>query len=176
MSFNIEDFDWSGYSFNELNQISISLNREIGHRREDRRKTLLEQIQELVSSEGFSLDDVVGGRHRGKQGKRGPAPVKYIDPETGKGWSGRGRKPVWLVAKLEKGMDIEDFAVETPEEETPEETAPAMYRDPETGKEWNGKGRKPAWVNRKLKDGMQLEDFAVERAPGEAPEEEPAAG
>jgi DNA-binding protein H-NS len=84
-------------------------------------KILLEQFQKLLSSEGLTLEDVIGTKRRGKPRKRGVLRVKYRDPETGKGWSGRGRKPVWLVDKLQKGLKLEDFAVESPPAENPDE-------------------------------------------------------
>jgi DNA-binding protein H-NS len=35
-----------------------------------------------------------------------------LNPDNpGETWSGRGRKPKWLVAKLDKGKKITDFAI-----------------------------------------------------------------
>ena len=36
---------------------------------------------------------------------------KYRDPDTGDTWSGRGRKPRWLEAKIEAGYTLEDLKV-----------------------------------------------------------------
>ena len=36
---------------------------------------------------------------------------KYRDPDTGDTWSGRGRKPKWLEAKIEAGRTLEDLKV-----------------------------------------------------------------
>ncbi|MFV8836516.1 H-NS family nucleoid-associated regulatory protein [Aquisalimonas sp. APHAB1-3] len=33
------------------------------------------------------------------------------DPETGKTWSGRGRKPAWLKAHEQAGRSLEEFRV-----------------------------------------------------------------
>lgn len=38
-----------------------------------------------------------------------PASVKYRDPETGNTWSGRGRMPNWLAARIKSGARLEDF-------------------------------------------------------------------
>jgi hypothetical protein len=46
-----------------------------------------------------------------KPGRQVPA-AKYRDPETGQTWSGRGLKPRWLVAALDGGKTLADFAVE----------------------------------------------------------------
>jgi DNA-binding protein H-NS len=81
---------------------------------------LLDEFHKMLATEGLSLDDVIGVKRRGKQRKRGTVPIKYRDPETGRGWSGRGRMPVWLALKLESGMNREDFAVESPPAENPD--------------------------------------------------------
>jgi DNA-binding protein H-NS len=128
MSIDIDDLDWSAYPIPKLQSVISRITEEIERQRDEKRKILLEQVQNLLSSEGLTLDDIVGTRRRTKQRKRGPVPVKYRDPETGKGWSGRGRKPVWIAEKLEAGMTLEDFAVESPPAENPdtaeEEPAP----------------------------------------------------
>ena len=36
---------------------------------------------------------------------------KYRNPDTGDTWSGRGRKPKWLEAKIEAGNTLEDLKV-----------------------------------------------------------------
>jgi DNA-binding protein H-NS len=37
---------------------------------------------------------------------------KYANPEDrSQTWTGRGRKPNWLVARLKKGANLEDFAI-----------------------------------------------------------------
>ena len=37
--------------------------------------------------------------------------AKYMDAETGKAWSGRGKTPTWLKAALNEGKTMEQFAV-----------------------------------------------------------------
>jgi len=39
-------------------------------------------------------------------------PAKYKDPETAYTWSGRGKKPLWLVDHLAAGRTIEEFRVQ----------------------------------------------------------------
>lgn len=39
-------------------------------------------------------------------------PAKYKDTETGFTWSGRGKKPLWLVEHLAAGRTIEEFRVQ----------------------------------------------------------------
>jgi DNA-binding protein H-NS len=111
---NLDSYDWSTYTIGELQRIADDITNEIQTKREEKKKILLEQFQKLLSTEGLTLEDVIGTKRRGKPRKRGVLPVRFRDPETGKGWSGRGRKPVWLVEKLDAGMKLEDFAVASP--------------------------------------------------------------
>lgn len=46
---------------------------------------------------------------------RGPALIKYRDPITGANWSGRGKRPLWLVEKIKSGARPEDFKLDPPE-------------------------------------------------------------
>ena len=56
---------------------------------------------------GFSVSELFGGRGRGKA-----SAAKYVNPDNkSETWTGRGRKPNWLVAKLNKGAKLADFAI-----------------------------------------------------------------
>lgn len=63
----------------------------------------IEQIRTLMDQYGLSPEDIQGKRRRGRPAGSGaakaakePLPPKYLDPKTGKTWSGRGRAPAWL--------------------------------------------------------------------------------
>lgn len=69
----------------------------------------LAELKALAESKGFSLDELMDVS---KDKKKKPFAAKYADPEhSERTWSGRGRKPNWLVAALESGRSIEDFAL-----------------------------------------------------------------
>jgi DNA-binding protein H-NS len=123
MTINFDDFDWSTYTIGELQRIYDDISNEIQTKRDEKKKTLLEQFHQMLTLEGLTLDDVIGTKRR-RQRRRGAAPVKYRDPETGKTWSGRGRKPVWLDEKLNAGRTLEDFAVTSPPPEKPQHAEP----------------------------------------------------
>jgi DNA-binding protein H-NS len=36
---------------------------------------------------------------------------KYRHPDTGQTWAGRGSRPLWLRAELERGADLKDFRI-----------------------------------------------------------------
>lgn len=44
-----------------------------------------------------------------------PSTPKYRDPEKPENtWAGRGKKPGWLLEKLEAGASLEDFLLDQP--------------------------------------------------------------
>ena len=52
-----------------------------------------------------------GTKTRAKAAKKSPLAPKYRDPQSGKGWSGRGRRPEWFIKAVEGGAKAEDLAV-----------------------------------------------------------------
>lgn len=68
-----------------------------------------EKLQALAEKSGFSLAELFGSK---RGGKRGPAAIKYRNPkDTAQTWTGRGRKPNWLVDAVKKGAKIDSFSV-----------------------------------------------------------------
>lgn len=70
----------------------------------------LAELKALAQSKGFSLDELLDNSKGNK--KKSPVAAKYADPANPDNtWSGRGRKPKWLVAALENGASVENFAL-----------------------------------------------------------------
>lgn len=75
--------------------------------KERERAELKHKIASIAENAGFSVGELFGARGRGKS-----VAIKYQNPDNrAETWTGRGRKPNWLVAKLNKGAKIQDFAV-----------------------------------------------------------------
>ena len=55
--------------------------------------------------------EIASSRGRGSSLKGRKVPPKYRD-SAGNIWAGRGAKPRWLVAAIEEGKKLEDFAIE----------------------------------------------------------------
>lgn len=69
---------------------------------------LVQQAHETVE-QVMRVHAIQHGQPHGNAGKK--VPVKYRNTETGDTWSGRGLKPRWLVAELDKGRSLDDFLV-----------------------------------------------------------------
>ncbi|MEL6297813.1 MAG: H-NS histone family protein [Pseudomonadota bacterium] len=100
--------DYEAMPVKDLLEIQARVNRAISIAKERERAEVKQKIEELASSSGFSINELMGGRST--KGKT-VAP-KYMNPDnTSETWTGRGRKPRWLVAKLDKGAKMDDFKI-----------------------------------------------------------------
>ena len=91
----------------QLLELEAQVQSAISSARERERAEVKKAMAELAEERGFKLHDIMGGRGRGKV-----STPKYANPEDpSQTWTGRGRKPNWLVAKLKKGANMADFAI-----------------------------------------------------------------
>lgn len=71
----------------------------------------LADAQAAVEKHGFSLTQLVPGVKPSASEKK-PLPPKYRNPNDRlQTWSGRGRKPNWLIEEEALGKNIDDFLI-----------------------------------------------------------------
>ncbi len=107
--------------------------RQIQLLKDKARNESLEKIKDIMVSAGLTPKDLMavfgsqpfGGKRRSAApsassenlGNKAPTKgsgkvaMRYKDPSTGEGWSGRGLQPRWLKARIEAGAQLEDFRV-----------------------------------------------------------------
>jgi len=97
-------------SLKDLMELEAKVQAAISEAKDRERIELKQKIEEMASESGFSVEELFV-RSRASLKGRTVAP-KYINPDNrAETWTGRGRKPKWLVAKLENGAKIEEFAI-----------------------------------------------------------------
>lgn len=102
--------DLTKMTYAQLLDLSERVDIAIAERRAEEAKSVKEQLEALAQESGFNLSELVGGKKQ--RGRKGVVVVKYRNPkDASQTWSGRGRKPNWLVEALKKGAKIESFAV-----------------------------------------------------------------
>jgi DNA-binding protein H-NS len=76
------------------------------------RHEVKEEMIRLAAKRGFSVKEVLGPgfAKRSHHAHKTPKPAKFMNPEDPtQTWTGQGRKPNWMVAKIEKGATLEQF-------------------------------------------------------------------
>ncbi len=100
----------------ELEALETSVAAAKAKRREAERAAVIERLRAEARQGGFRLEDLLNLRRAKVRTAPKPAVifakgVKYADPKTGNTWKGRGRRPLWLTNKLNKGQPLESFAI-----------------------------------------------------------------
>lgn len=101
--------DLDKMTYVQLLALQERIQNAIQDRKAEDAKAVKEQMAALAEKAGFSVAELFGDRRRVK---RGPVAVKYRNPkDSSQTWTGRGRKPNWLVAELKRGAKLEAFVV-----------------------------------------------------------------
>jgi DNA-binding protein H-NS len=75
-------------------------------RKSEDAKATKDQLRAYAEKAGFKLEELFG-----KRGSKGSA-AKYRNPkDASQTWTGRGRKPNWLIDAVKKGAKIESFEI-----------------------------------------------------------------
>ncbi|MEW5786904.1 MAG: H-NS histone family protein [Pseudomonadota bacterium] len=69
----------------------------------------LAEIKRLMAEFGISVEDI-GGKSS-KMRTRSVGTAKYRDPASGKTWTGRGRRPAWVVDLEAQGKSLESCKI-----------------------------------------------------------------
>ena len=92
----------------ELKKLRKDVEKAITSFEERRVSEAREQLEAQAKEMGFKLSELVG---KAKKTKAVSVP-KYRHPENPEmTWTGRGRRPQWIVEAIERGEDIETFAI-----------------------------------------------------------------
>ena len=99
-------------SLKELIALEAKLAAAIATARQKERAEIKSKVAELAESHGFSVSELFGGPGRGNGRKKSVSIAKYANPDDQTDtWTGRGRKPNWLLARLKKGAKLSDFEI-----------------------------------------------------------------
>jgi len=97
-------------SYQELMAQIEGLKRQADDARKQEMAGAISEIKRIMAEFGIDPSDLFPARS-GKIKRAGSGIVKYRDPVSGQGWSGRGRRPGWVAALEAQGKTIEDCLV-----------------------------------------------------------------
>ena len=103
------DIDYNALSLDQLKEINKKSAAAISSYENRQRKEAVSKAIEIAKAAGFSSLEEMMASQPAKPAKAEP---KYRHPENPDlTWSGRGRKPSWIVEALEAGKSLDDFAI-----------------------------------------------------------------
>ncbi len=94
----------------ELIQQRDALNVQIAEMQQALRTEALAEIRATMREFQIRIEDLGSGGNSDRGTKMKLAP-KYRNPETGKTWSGRGKRPQWIQDALAVGKSVADYAI-----------------------------------------------------------------
>ena len=99
-------------SLKDLLELQVRVNNAIMKARDREKHDLKAKIDLIAQNAGMSVAELYNmGRGRGAT-KGSKVAIKFINPDNkSETWTGHGRQPRWLSAKLSKGGKINDFAI-----------------------------------------------------------------
>jgi DNA-binding protein H-NS len=100
--------DLERMNLRELKELELKVQRARASVQDRSRADLRKKVEAMIADAGFKVSDIFGGRG----GKGRTVAAKYANPDDpSETWTGRGRKPRWLNAKLQEGGKIEKFLI-----------------------------------------------------------------
>jgi DNA-binding protein H-NS len=95
-------------SLKELQEYELKVKKAKTSVQERSRSDIRQKLESIAAQAGFKIGDLFGGR--GGKGRKVAA--KYANPDNAsETWTGRGRKPLWLAARLKAGEKQEKFLI-----------------------------------------------------------------
>lgn len=106
-------FDLSTMSFVQLSALDVAIKAEKQNRRAHEEDVLLRDFREKLSVLGLNFEDFAKRLKGDKTATGKPRlPALYRDQSNPENtWSGRGRKPLWVVAWLEQGRSLDELVI-----------------------------------------------------------------
>lgn len=109
--------DLSPLTVEELEAVIVNANAMIAQHQTKKHHQAYLNVLQIASEQGMSIEELLTVGRRA-EGRAKPAmPVKkvearYRNPENHtETWTGRGRTPLWLAARLAEGENLADFLI-----------------------------------------------------------------
>lgn len=102
--------DLSALDLKELKKLQADVAKAIATFEDRAKKQAISALEEKARELGFTLSELTGGAASKRSG--GSVAPKYAHPENASlTWTGRGRKPKWVIEALNAGKSLADLAI-----------------------------------------------------------------
>ena len=106
----MSNFDFlEKYNTKQLSEMLPKIHKLIKKKEKAEKESLRQKMAILAAENGFTIDEILG-KSKATAVKR-TIKAKYKNPDSDQTWSGRGRKPKWVVALVENGGNIESCTI-----------------------------------------------------------------
>lgn len=106
--------DLYALSRKELEKLQVDIDKALIKVADEERKAALAAAEKAAAVHGFSLSELIdSGALGAKKGRNAPkSPPKYRNPDNpDQTWSGRGRRPGWIVEAEANGKSLAEFEI-----------------------------------------------------------------
>ena len=102
--------DLKNLNQNQLNDLITKAEQRKVEIEKQKLTKLRDRVQKMIKAEGFTVEDVFGGRRTRRTASK--VPPKYRNPDDpAQTWSGRGKRPRWFNAALKAGKKEKDLLI-----------------------------------------------------------------
>lgn len=101
------DINLAELSVEQLEALKGDIDKAVEGKKTSELLEVRAKLDELIDNSPFTLEEVLEA-----QKMRKPVEPKYRNPnDANQTWTGRGRKPLWVVEHLENGGSLEDVLI-----------------------------------------------------------------
>ncbi|NVO21986.1 H-NS family nucleoid-associated regulatory protein [Donghicola mangrovi] len=103
------DIDLNSLDLSELKKLQKDVDKAINEYQDRRITEARTKLEAEARAMGFSLAELLDGKKKAAAAK---SPPRYRHPEDSSvTWTGRGRKPAWVIEHIESGKQMEDLEI-----------------------------------------------------------------
>lgn len=104
--------DLSSLNLNQLADLKKQIDVEIVRRKESEKQNLRAEIQRMAAAAGLSLAEVLDGVEKKTRKTVSTGVAQFANPaDASQTWTGRGRKPQWVLDWLAAGKSLDALRV-----------------------------------------------------------------
>ncbi|WP_420859981.1 H-NS family nucleoid-associated regulatory protein [Marivivens marinus] len=104
------DIDLKELNLDELKSLQKQVVKAIGDFEQRKRDEALNAAKAIASEHGYNLEDLMGdGPTKKSKSKAAPKYAHRENPALS--WTGRGRKPAWVIEHLESGKSLDELLI-----------------------------------------------------------------